>query len=267
MTPPIHTRRSLREDLERLGIARGDIVMVHAAMRRVGRLVHGPDALIAALRDAVGAEGTVMAYTDWDGDYDEWLDDEGRVPAAWREHILPFDPLASRATRDHGVLAEFIRTTPGALRSGNPGASVAAIGARASWLTADHPMDYGYGDGSPLAKLVEAGGQVLMVGAPLDTMTLLHHAEHLARVPGKRLRRYEVPFRDGDGVRWRLLEEFDTSDPVVAGFADDFFAEIVRDFLATGRGAQGLVGEAPSVRVEAAAIVPFAVDWIERRAG
>ncbi len=83
-----------------------------------------------------------------------------------------------------GILAEFIRTTPGARRSGNPGASVAAIGAQAEWLTADHPLDYGYGPGSPLAKLVEAGGKVLMAGAPPDTMTLLHHAEHLARIPG-----------------------------------------------------------------------------------
>ncbi len=111
-----------------------------------------------------------------------------------------FDPAASRAVRDNGILAEFIRTTPGARRSGNPGASVAAIGARADWLTADHPLDYGYGPGSPLAKLMEAGGKVLMAGAPPDTMTLLHHAEHLARIPGKRVRRYEVPLVTADGV-------------------------------------------------------------------
>ena len=192
-TARFHTRWSLREDLQRLGLLRGDAVMVHAAMSVVGRLLNGPDALILALLDAVGPDGTVLAYTDWDACYDELLDEHGRVPASWREHIPPFDARSSRAIRDNGVFPEFLRTTSGARRSGNPGASVAAIGSKADWITADHPLDYGYGDGSPFAKLVAIRGKVLMVGAPLHSMTLLHHAEHLARIPGKRIRRYEVP--------------------------------------------------------------------------
>jgi aminoglycoside 3-N-acetyltransferase len=261
------TRASLRRDVEQLGVRPGDIVMVHAAMSRVGRLLNGPDALIGALLDASSPGGTILSYTDWDARYDELLDADGRVPDEWRPHVPPFDPAASRAIRDNGVLAEFIRTSPGARRSGSPGASMSAIGARAEWLTADHPLDYGYGEGSPLAKLVAAGGKVLMVGAPLDTMTLLHHAEHLARIPGKRIRRYEVPFATASGTQWRMVEEFDTADPIVEGLADDYFATIVTEFLATGRGVQGLVGEAPSTLVEAAAITPFAVDWLERRFG
>jgi aminoglycoside 3-N-acetyltransferase len=262
-----HTRASLRADLENLGVHAGDIVMVHAAMRRVGRLLNGPDALVGAVLDAVGPQGTIVAYTDWDGAYDELLDGEGRVPPEWRPHILRFDAATSRAIRGNGVLSEFIRTTPGARRSANPGASVAAVGARADWLTADHPLDYGYGGGSPFAKLVEANGKVLLVGAPLDTVTLLHHAEHLARVPGKRVRRFEVPFSTPDGVSWRMIEEFDTSLPVVPGLDDDYFAAIMREFLESGRGTQGPVGDAPSFLVAAAPLCEFAVGWIERRAG
>lgn len=240
--------------------------MVHAAMSRVGRLLNGPDALVDALSDAVGPEGTVLAYVDWDGAYDDLLDAEGQVPAEWRAHVPAFDPGRSRAIRDHGVLAEFIRTTPGALRSGNPGASVAALGAGAEAFTADHPLDYGYGEGSPFARLVAAGGKVLMVGAPLDAMTLLHHAEHLADIPGKRIRRYEAPLATPRGVEWRMIEEFDTSDPVVEGLADDVFTTIVEAFLATGQGARGPIGQAPSVLVGAAPICAFAVDWLERNA-
>ncbi|MFL5019273.1 MAG: AAC(3) family N-acetyltransferase, partial [Rhizobium sp.] len=130
-------------------------------------------------------------------------------------------------------------------------------------LTADHPLDYGYGETSPLGRLVAAGGKVLMAGAPLDTMTLLHHAEHLARIPNKRLRRYEAPFATSAGVVWRMLEEFDTSDPVVPGLDDDYFGGIVGAFLTSGQGAQGLVGDAGSVLVDAAAICSFAVAWLE----
>jgi hypothetical protein len=74
-----------------------------------------------------------------------------------------------------------------------------------------------------LVKLVEAGGTVLMVGAPLDTVTLLHHAEHLAYIPNKRLRRYEVPLAAPVGVEGRMIKEFDTSVPVVPASCCDLF--------------------------------------------
>jgi aminoglycoside 3-N-acetyltransferase len=263
--PQIHTRQSLSEQLSGLGIGAGHIVMVHAAMSRVGRMLHGPDALIGALLDTVGSQGTIMSYTDWDGTYDDLLDESGYVLPEWRNHVPPFDPAASRAARDNGTLPEFIRTVRGASRSGNPGASVAAIGAAAHWLTSDHPLDYGYGEGSPFAKLVQIQGKVLMIGAPLDTMTLLHHAEHLARIPGKRLRCRETPCASPTGVVWRMIEEYDTSDPVVAGLDDDYFATIVRAFLDSGNGTEGFVGQAPSLLVDAAQICSYATTWLETR--
>ena len=257
------TREALATDFAGLGVRRGSIVMIHAACSRVGPVMGGPDAILGGLRDAVGPEGTVMAYLDWDAPWEDLADDDGRVPEEWRRHVAPFDPAATRAARGNGVMAETVRTTPGALRSGNPGASVAAIGARAGWLTADHPLDYGYGPGSPLARLVEAGGQVLMLGAPFDTMTVLHLAEHLADLPGKRVNRAEVPFATAAGTEWRWAEEFDTGDPVIDAFPENVFERIVTDYLAAGCGTQGRVGEAPSVLVDAADVVPFAVEWME----
>lgn len=270
MTQPLAsfmTRASLAADLAKLGLAPGDAVMVHAAVSKVGRLLDGPDTIIAALSEAVGPEGTVLAYADWEARYEDLVDEHGRLPPEWRDHIAPFDPQRSRAIRDNGVLPEFLRTTPGALRSGNPGASVVALGAEAAWFTADHPLDYGYGEGSPLAKLVKTGGKVLMLGAPLDTLTLLHHAEHLAQIPGKRIRRIEVPLATPAGTQWRMIEEFDTGDPIVAGLAEDYFAEIVTEFLAGGQGRQGLIGAAPSLLVDAAAITAFGIAWLESRFG
>lgn len=258
------TRRSLAADLSRLGLAAGDAVLVHAALRRVGPIIGGPDAVIAALGDVVGPAGTILAYTDWQGQDGELADAAVYTDPSIRRDIPPFDPLTSRATRDNGAFPELLRTAPGALRSANPGASCAALGGRAAWFTADHALDYGYGPRSPFSKLVAANGKTLLLGAPRDTMTLLHHAEHLADVPSKRVRRYEAPILvDGQTV-WRWFEEFDTSDPP-DGLPDDYMATVVTDFLDTGRGREGKVGEAPSVLVEAAEIVPFAVEWLEQR--
>ncbi len=163
----------------------------------------------------------------------------------------------------NGIIAEFVRTTPGARRSANPGASVAALGRLADWITADHPQDYGYGEGSPLARLVEAGGRVLMVGAPWDTMTLLHLADHRARLPGKRVLRYEVPFASESGTEWRFIEEFDTSEPILDAIPENYLERIVEDFVAAGGGHQGLVGKAPSLLVDAEPILAHGIALLE----
>ena len=253
------TRQALAAHCAALGLGRGDAVLVHAGLRSVGPILGGPDALIAAIGDAVGREGTILAYCDWN------YDDRDLPDPALRVHVPPFDPPSSRATRDNGAFPELLRTTPGARRSANPGASCAALGGKADWFVAEHALDYGYGPQSPFGKLVASGGKTLMLGAPLDTMTLLHHAEHLAAIGGKRIRRYETPVLVDGRTVWRWFEEFDTAIPVVAGLAEDYFEDVVEDFLATGQGRRGLVGHAPSVLVEAAAIVNFAVDWLERR--
>jgi aminoglycoside 3-N-acetyltransferase len=250
------TRTSLAADLRAIGVAPGDAVLVHAALRQVGRVIGGPDTLLSAMLDVVGAEGTVLGYTDWQ------IDDFGRDYLEFREDVPAFDPERSRATRDNGFWPEMLRTTPGALRSGNPGASMAAIGGRAAWFVADHALDYGYGPQSPLGKLVEAKGKVLMLGATLDHMTLLHHAEHLAHFPNKRIVRYEAPLLVDGVPTWRWFEEFDTSN-APDGMAEDYFATIVEAFLATGEGTRGPVGEARSVLVPAAEMVDFAIAWME----
>ena len=269
MTDPARfvARADVAHDLHRLGLRPGDAVMAHGALSRAGRLLDGPDTVVGGLLDAVSPGGTVLAYTDWHAPYDELLDTDGRVPEAWRSRIPPFDAATSRAARDNGALPEFLRTWPDARRSGSPGASVAAIGARAGWFTDNHPLHYGYGPGSPLAKLVQVGGKVVMIGAPWDTMTLLHHAEHLADIPGKTVIRYEVPFTSAEGVRWRTSEEFDTRGPVVPSLPEDYFADIVAAFLDAGHGTRGTVGAADSILVDARAMCTFAVAWLEQRVG
>jgi aminoglycoside 3-N-acetyltransferase len=257
------TRRQLAAELGALGLAAGDAVMAHAGLRSVGPMLGGPDSLIDAILDATAPGGTLLVYTDWNDDFHELAGEDGSVPAEIRDDVRPFDPSSSRAIRDHGAFPELVRTRPGARRSGNPGASCAAIGARAEWLTSEHALDYGYGAQSPFARLVEARGKVLMIGAPLDTMTILHHAEHKADIPGKRVIRFEVPLARDGRMEWRTCEEFDTSRPVVDGLADDYFADVVEEFLAAGGG--GRIGSAVSVLVPAAEIVDHAVQWLERR--
>ena len=211
--------------------------------------------------DVLGPQGTLLGYCDWQ------LEDEVRDNPDLREDIPPFDPARSRSMRDNGAFPEMVRTTPGARRSASPGASVTALGGRADWFVADHALDYGYGPDSPFGKLVAAGGRTMLLGAPRDTLTLMHHAEHLASIPNKRVRRYEAPILvDGQTV-WRWFEEFDTSVPVVEGLPDSYFETVLNAFVEGGEGRVGRVGNAETVLVDAARIVAFTVDWLEHNVG
>ena len=151
------TRSSLVADLSRLGISPGAVLMVHASVRSVGPVVGGVNVIVQALLDAIGPTGTLVAYVDFEPFYE---DEEDNPPV--------FDKAIAHAARDHGVLHETLRNWPGAIRSDHPDAGVVAVGALAEWITKDHPFQYGYGEGSPFAKAVEVGAQVLMLGAPLD---------------------------------------------------------------------------------------------------
>ncbi len=206
-----------------------------------------------------------MVYAGWETQHYELLDDTGRMPTAWRDHVPGFDVQTARAVRVNGIIAEFVRTWPGARRSANPGASMAAIGKWADWITADHRQDYGYGEGSPLARLVEREGRVLMVGAPRSKMTLVHYAEHVAKIPDKKIIRVDIPFASAGGTQWRLIEEFETDEPVHDALPQDHIEQIVTAFVDHHVASKGLVGRAPSLLVEARPFVEFAVEWLESR--
>ncbi len=255
---PLATRSSLLKDLRGLGIAAGDVVMVHASVRNVGPILGGVTTLVQALLDAVGDEGTLVAYVDWELGYDP-----DAVDPSLADEIPAFDKRIARAVRDNGILPEVVRTWPGSVRGDNPDASIAAIGSRAAWLCADHPLSYGYGENSPYAKLVAIGAKVLMLGAPLDTITLLHHAEHLAKIPGKRLIHYRRKLLVCGAPRWVDIEEFDTSYPVVDGMPDDHFTQIALTALDAGYGRSGVVGAAQSYIFDADPLHSIAVHWLE----
>ncbi len=266
------TRSQLAQALRRLGLEAGQSVMLHASLRAVGQIVGGPDMVIHALLDVLTAAGTIMIYVSWE----EWeralVENVDTFPPAVRQAYLEecpaFDPATSRAERRWGVLTEYLRTWPAARRSNHPTASVVALGAQAAYLTAEHPLAYGYGYGSPFDRFCRCGGQVLLLGSPLNTVTLLHYAEHIAPLPNKRVVVNKAPILR-DGVRtWVEFEEYDTCESIMPGeSAEEYFAQIMNAYLATGRGRTGRVGDATAYLFDAADLVAYAVTWMVQRWG
>jgi aminoglycoside 3-N-acetyltransferase len=256
MVPPQRsTRQTLVDNLMRLGVRPDDLLMVHAGLRAVGPIVGGANVLVQALLDAVGSEGTLTAYVDFEPFFDE-EDDPSETPV--------FDKRIASAARDHGVLHEILRNWPAAVRSDHPDAGVVAVGRLAEWVTTPHPFQYGYGEGTPFERIVEANGRVLMIGAPLDTITMLHYADHLAQIPGKRVVRYRRLMPGPTGATWVDFEEYDTSEPVCDRLPEDYFSQIAESYMAAGFGREGLIGHARSYLLDTPELVQHAVDWLER---
>jgi aminoglycoside N3'-acetyltransferase len=252
----------LAGDVRRLGIRPGDTVMVHASLRAIGPVQGGAAGVIEALDEAVGVEGTLLmtlgARDDW-----AWVNEK---PESERSALLagaePFDPLQTPSLPEVGTLAEVFRRTPGTLVNDHPEGRFGARGKRAAELLRASPWDDYYGPGSPLERLVQAGGRVLRMGANLDTVTLLHYAEAIAPVESKRrVRRHRLVRRDG-GKEIRMVETWDDEEGIVDYPGEDYFAQILRAYLATGRAARGLVGGASSELIDAGDIVDFGVSWM-----
>ncbi|MBL0966542.1 MAG: AAC(3) family N-acetyltransferase, partial [Blastomonas sp.] len=96
------TIEDLVRDLAALGLGKGDIVLGHAGLRSIEPMIAGPDTLIAALRQVVGADGTIMAYADWQGAPEGACDEQGHILPEWPAHGRPFDPPAPPATPGNG---------------------------------------------------------------------------------------------------------------------------------------------------------------------
>jgi aminoglycoside 3-N-acetyltransferase len=258
------TRASLIGDLRRLGLGAGEVVMIHASVRAVGQVIGGPDEIHLAVTDVVAPGGAAMMYIGCQAGFDEvgrgtLTPDEEREVLA---HQPPFDFQHARAARDFGALAEFFRSWPATICSQHVCARMAARGERAPWLMADHPWLYGFGEASPLDKLCDEGGKVLLLGSSHDEVTLLHYAEHLAPGRDKPIVRYKTPLLVDGERRWVECEEFDTSD-VHPAWPRDAFAVIVDDFIANASGTPacctGMVGRAQSTLLDAAALVEHAI--------
>ena len=251
------TRSHLADELRRLGVREGGVLMVHTRMSALGWVEEGEDGVVGALLDALGDDGTLMAYASWEEHEYAVVADPPR-----------FDPATARAARDHGRVPERVRTWPGARRSVHPEASVVAVGALAEWLTREHPPGDGYGAGSPFGRLCDAGGQVLMLGAPLSTITLLHHAEAIARVPRKRTATFNVLMPDEGERTYTDIDTFRGAvDYARLGLGDDEFAVIGREALEAGIGIRGTVGAAGCALYPARELVAFGARWIEERFG
>ena len=156
------THDELVQQLIFLGVRTGGVLLVHTAFTLLRPVENGPLGLIEALRSAIGPEGTLV------------------MPAMADDDVDPFDPATSPC-RSMGVVADTFWRLPGVVRTDSPHA-FAAIGPHAREVTRNQPIDIPHGPDSPVGRVHDLDGQVLLLGVGHDGNTTIHLAENLARV-------------------------------------------------------------------------------------
>jgi aminoglycoside 3-N-acetyltransferase len=223
------SRDEVIHQLLTLGVRTGGVLLVHTAFSRVRPVEGGPLGLIEALRAAVGPGGTLAMPSMADDD----------------EHV--FDP-ATTPCAGMGVVADTFRRLPGVLRSDSPHA-FAAIGPQADRITAPHPVEIPHGPDSPVGRIHDLDGQVLLLGVGHDANTTVHLAENLAGVR-YRLASVATVLVDGRLTRRR----YDEVDHCCRNFS------LLDGWLeARGRQRRGLVGRGEARLADSRAIVHTAV--------
>ncbi len=226
-------------DFARLGIKKGDVVLMHSSMKSLGTTLT-PTEFLRELIDFLGEEGTLL------------------LPALSYESISAKNPhfIANETPSCVGILPQTFRQMPGVLRSVHPTHSVCAFGKLAREMTKDHSLDETpVGSHSPLRKLVEVGGKILMVGVR-ESLTFMHGMEEIAGAPyclEKQRTHYILTDMDGGTVE---------KDMFAHDFADiaEQRYERAEDLLAAPELMRGTIGKSDCLLYDAKALARVALD-------
>lgn len=175
------SKNDVADQLRALGVKKDGVLQVHTSFRPTRPVEGGPLGLIEALQNALGSNGTLV-MPSWSGDDDE-----------------PFDPVTTPASPDLGVVADTFWRLPGVVRS-NHCQAFAATGPDASRVISDPLPLPPHIPESPVGRVYELDGQVLLLGVGHDADSTLHLAELLAGVP-YRIPRYCTVLQDRRPVR------------------------------------------------------------------
>lgn len=181
-------KKDILAALKEAGVRPGQDIMVHTSLSSLGFVCGGPQIIIEALLETVGETGTIMMPTQSWKNLDPSSGVHWEEPEEWWQVIRDNWPAYDKwitPTNTMGATAEMFRRWPGTIRSDHPARSVAANGAHAGYLTENHDLSNIFGEGSPIGKLYELDGYVLLIGVGYDKNTSLHLADVRADYPGK----------------------------------------------------------------------------------
>lgn len=250
-------KKDIKKALADLGIENGQTIMVHTSLSSLGFVCGGAQVMIEALMEAVGEEGTLMMPTQTWKNLDPTAGVHWEEPEEWWQAIRDNWPAYDKnitPTNTMGAVAEMFRQWPGAVRSDHPARSVAAYGRNAEYLVKDHDLSNIFGERSPIAKLYELDGYVLLIGVDYDKNTSIHLADVRAEYPGKHMSKESSAIMENGKRVWKTYETL---------FVDgEDFCDIGKAFEDKYPVKKVELGNGTLRFMKQRELVDFAVEWI-----
>lgn len=248
---------SFVRDFRELGLTSGMTVIVHSSLSAMGWVCGGAVSVVLALMEVITEDGTIVMPTHSNDLSDPAPWQLPPVPQAWWDEIratMPaFDPHMT-PTRGMGKIVEVFRTSPDVRRSYHPALSFAAWGKYAEHITANHSLELSLGEQSPLARIYDLNGHVLLLGVDYDRNTSFHLAEH--RITKKTYEMQGAPIMENGERVWKSYREIVMNT--------DRFVDLGRDFEQHAEVTIGTVGAATARLFNQRQAVDYAQQWLER---
>jgi aminoglycoside 3-N-acetyltransferase len=252
------TLSTLSKDLRALGIREGETLLVHSSLSSIGWVAGREHAVVLALQEVLGDEGTLVmpSHSSSLSDPAAWTNPP--VPQTWFEAIRnetpAYDPDMT-PTRGMGAIVNCFRSQRDALRSNHPSDSFAARGPGAARIVENHALASSLGEESPLARLYDLSASILLLGVGYESNTSFHLAEYRADWPSKRFVAGGAPILVDGQRRWQRYEDLDLESEDFVTIGGDYEREM--DAVFTGR-----VGLATSRLMPQRSAVDYAVRWM-----
>ena len=254
-----NTLTSLKSDFEALGVKPGANIIMHSSLSKIGWTVGGPVPVIRALMQTLTPEGTLVmpTFSSSNSEPSKW--ENPPVPENWwdtiRKEMPAFEPDIT-PTRGMGMIVDTFRNWPNVLRSNHPMSSFAAWGKHAKFITENHELIGDLGESSPISRLYELNGLILLLGVSHENNSSIHLAEYRSDFPGKKYDKTGCAMLVNNQRKWVEWEELDLNP--------DDFEQLGADFESTIDYKPGKIGLAESRLIPLRTIVDFGVKWLKK---
>jgi aminoglycoside N3'-acetyltransferase len=186
------TKEQLLDALEQVGLQPGDGVLVHSAIQYLGKPVGGVSMYLEALCSVLDIRESRLENREGSEYSDQsrlsTLDSrisEGTLAVPTFNFAFargePYDPQVTPA-QGMGAFSEYVRQHPAARRTSHPMQSLAVIGRYAADL-ASRDTPSAFDPGSAFERLLELDFKLLLLGADVQAVSVVHYSEQRAGVP------------------------------------------------------------------------------------
>lgn len=163
----VYTKADLIKQFGVIGIQKGDSILVHSSLSKIGYVDGGAQTVVEALLEKIGEKGNLLMPTS----------PNASLQLDYIKTLQVFD--VENTPSKLGSITEYFRKLPGAVRSAHPTEPVSCLGPDAEYFTQDH---FGsltpYDEFSPFYRISERDGKILYLGVTLDNAgTNLHTLE------------------------------------------------------------------------------------------